>query len=108
MDLRDGVCIGGKRPPPHFKLMTNTELTLDQLKGVQGGIILLLLAACKVKKANPEPKRSDIGSKAKESIVEGANENLRNAGREEHPHPIGSSSGNSQGQVKGDCENLPF
>ena len=78
--------------------MTNTELTLDQLKGVQGGIILLLLAACKVKKANPEPKGSDIGSKTRDSIVEGANENLRNAGREEHPHPISGNSGILKGR----------
>ena len=91
-----------------FKPMTNNELTLDQLRDVQGGIFLLLLAACKVKKANPEPKGCDIGSKTRDKIVAGANENLINDGREEHPHPIGNSCGNPQGQVKGDCENLPF
>ena len=26
-------------PPPHFKQMTNTELTLDQLKQANGGLL---------------------------------------------------------------------
>ena len=33
------MCIGGNNPPPHFKPMTNIELTLDQLQAVSGGII---------------------------------------------------------------------
>ena len=39
VDCGDGVCIGGNNPPPHFKPMTNIELTLDQLQAVSGGII---------------------------------------------------------------------
>ena len=32
------VCASrGDDPPPHFKPMTNTELTLDQLQAVSGG-----------------------------------------------------------------------
>jgi len=33
------VCIGGETPLLHFKIMTNTELTLDQLQAVSSGII---------------------------------------------------------------------
>ena len=37
-DCGDGVYIG-ETPPPHFKPMTNTELTLDQLQQVKGGLL---------------------------------------------------------------------
>ena len=38
IDSRDGVFIErGYNPPPHFKPMTNTELTLDQLTAISGG-----------------------------------------------------------------------
>ena len=36
-DCGDGVYIG-ETPPPHFKPMTNTELTLDQLTAIAGGV----------------------------------------------------------------------
>ena len=93
-----------------FKPMTNNELTLDQLRDVQGGIFLLLLAACKVKKANPEPKDCNtIIDVTSSSIVGGTNDNLKAEGREPHYHPkYGYGSGNSEGKVKDDCENLPF
>ena len=92
-----------------FKPMTNNELTLDQLRDVQGGIFLLLLAACKAKKANPEPTGGDIMTITSGKIVDGANENIIKEGGEAHCHPLyGNSSGNTQGQVKDDCENLPF
>ena len=47
-EFRDGVLIGGNNPPPHFKLMTNTELTLVQLTAISGGV-----------KAGPNVKSSD-------------------------------------------------
>ena len=34
----DGVCIGGINPPPQTKPMTKTELTLDQLTAISGGV----------------------------------------------------------------------
>ena len=37
-DCGDGVYIG-ETPPPHLKPMTNTELTLDQLQQVKGGLL---------------------------------------------------------------------
>ena len=37
-EFRDGVFIGGNNPPPHTKPMTNTELTLDQLTAIAGGV----------------------------------------------------------------------
>ena len=33
------VCTSEETPPPHFKLMTNSELTLDQLQQVKGGLL---------------------------------------------------------------------
>ena len=36
-DCGDGVYIG-ETPPPHFKPMTDTELTLDQLTAIAGGV----------------------------------------------------------------------
>ena len=39
-DCGDGVVISGGRPQrhkPHFKSMTNKELTLDQLHAISGG-----------------------------------------------------------------------
>ena len=87
--------------------MTNNELTLDQLRDVQGGIFLLLLAACKVKKASTGEcgTWTDIGGDA--SVNKG-NDNLKEMGYKPHCHPTGLGSGNTQGQVKDDCENLPF
>ena len=37
-DCGDGVYIG-ETPPPHLKPMTKTELTLDQLQQVKGGLL---------------------------------------------------------------------
>ena len=37
-DCGDGVYIG-ETPPPHLKPMTNTELTLDQLQQIKGGLL---------------------------------------------------------------------
>jgi hypothetical protein len=37
-EFRDGVFIGGNNPPPHTKPMTKTELTLDQLTAISGGV----------------------------------------------------------------------
>ena len=39
-EFRDGVFIGGNNPPPHFKPMTNNELTLDQLTAITGGVVM--------------------------------------------------------------------
>jgi hypothetical protein len=38
IDSRDGVFIGGKHLHHNFKPMTNTELTLDQLTAIAGGV----------------------------------------------------------------------
>ena len=39
MDSRDGVFIGGKHLHHNLKPMTNTELTLDQLTAISGGVM---------------------------------------------------------------------
>ena len=44
IDLRDGVFIGGKHLHHTFNPMTNNELTLDQLKEVNGGFFKILKA----------------------------------------------------------------
>lgn len=38
IDSRDGVFIGGKHLHNTFNPMTNTELTLDQLTAIAGGV----------------------------------------------------------------------
>ena len=40
IDPRDGVFIGGKHLHHNFKPMNNTELTLDQLTAISGGVTM--------------------------------------------------------------------
>ena len=40
IDPRDGVFIGGKHLHHNFKPMSNTELTLDQLTAISGGVTM--------------------------------------------------------------------
>ena len=40
IDSRDGVFIGGQHLHHNFKPMTNTELTLDQLTAISGGVAM--------------------------------------------------------------------
>ena len=40
IDLGDGVFIGGQHLHHNFKPMTNTELTLDQLTAISGGVAM--------------------------------------------------------------------
>ncbi len=91
--------------------MTDNELTLDQLKDIQGGLIWLLLGACKSEKKKPAQAGCDsflntMGG----SSVKGTNENLVKEGKEPHVHPtgLGSENGCNSTQVKDNCENLPF
>ena len=58
-DYGDGVCIGGNNPPPHFKPMTNTELTLDQMHAITGGLSGLIVLAGLYLKTPPTFKKPD-------------------------------------------------
>ena len=40
IDSRDGVSIGGKHLHRNLNLMTNTELTLNQLTAISGGVLM--------------------------------------------------------------------
>ena len=58
--------------------MTNTELSLEQLKGISGGFLLaLLLGGCGDKKDDDKTTWVDIGSSA--AICQSGSD---------HPHPL--------------------
>ena len=89
--------------------MTNTELTLEQLQGIQGGIFLMLLAAaCAEKKEEPkdEPTSTFLTAMGGASICKSESDY-------KHADPKLSNAncpdGNQTSQVKeGGCDTNPF
>ena len=50
IELGDGVCIGGQHLHHPIKIMTNSELTLDQLKTIAGGGVFAKLDGIKARR----------------------------------------------------------
>ena len=89
--------------------MTNTELTLEQLQGIQGGIFLMLLAAaCGEKKEKPKDEPTSTW------VTVGSGASICGSGIDhEHADPKLSDAncpdGNQTSQVKeGGCDTNPF
>jgi len=89
--------------------MTNSELSLEQLQGIQGGIFLMLLAAaCGEKKEEPkeEPTSTFLTVMGGASICESGSDY-------KHADPKLSGAncpdGDQTSQVKdGGCDTIPF
>ena len=58
-ELGDGVCIGGQHLHHPIKIMTNSELTLDQLKTVAGGGVFAKLDGIKARRNGKVHSSSD-------------------------------------------------